>query len=294
MLDSAIEETLSPLGQAFFDLMRRVQQTDSREDIELQPEIPRRGPAVLEMRLSPLKTYEERTRGVTILVDDLTEQRQREATLAEVRRYLPPAMVENIRAIDTIELGGEEREISVVFADVRGFTRFSERLEPEALMTIINRYLTVSSDAIHLYEGLIDKYMGDAVVGLYNTQLNPQEDDHALRAARAAMSMIYDVRALHEVLTPENRLWYGIGIDTGMAVLGNVGSEERKEFTALGKPLNYAKKLQEAAEPGEIMLSEATYQRVYERIKAEKVERPFRGESTPHVMYKVLGFKRRK
>ncbi|MBN1966073.1 MAG: GAF domain-containing protein [Anaerolineae bacterium] len=293
MLNTPVEHSLSPLGENFFSLVRKVQQTDTREDVELQLELPQRGHAVLDMRLSPLKTYEQATRGVTILIDDLTEQRQREATLVEVRRYLPPAMVENIRTIDTIELGGEEREISVVFADVRGFTKFSEQLEPEELMAIINRYLTVSSDAIHLYEGIIDKYMGDAAVGLYNTQLNPQADDHALRAVRAALSMVYDVRALHEVLPPENRLWYGIGIDTGTAVLGNVGSEERKEFTALGKPVNYAKKLQEAAEPGEIIMSEATYRRVYDRIEAEQVERPFRGESTPHAMYRVLGFRRR-
>ncbi len=293
-LGNPMQQALPPLGDQFYALVQQVQREDARKHIELQPTIPERGQAVLDMRLSPLKTHAQATRGVTILVDDQTEKRRREATLAEVQRYLPPAMVENIRTIDTIELGGEEREISVIFADVRGFTSFSESLEPETLMEIINRYLTVSSDAIHLYEGIIDKYMGDAVVGLYNTQINPQEDDHALRAVRAAMSMIYDVQALHEVLPPAFRLWYGIGIDTGMAVLGNVGSEERKEFTALGQPLDYAKKLQEAAEHGEIILSEATYRRVHDRVEVQRLERPFRGEQTPRTMYKVLGFKRKR
>ena len=177
---------------------------------------------------------------------------------------------------------------------MRGFTGFSEKLEPEALMTIINRYLAVASDAVHLYEGIIDKYMGDAVVGMYNTQLNPQPDDHVLRAIRAAMSMLYDVQALHEILPPDLRLWYGIGIDTGTAVLGNVGSQERKEFTALGKPMDYAKKLQEAAEQGEIIISEAAYERVKDRVEAEAVERVFRGETDTHTVYRVRGFKRRK
>jgi len=160
-------------------------------------------------------------------------------------------------------------------------------------MAIINRYLEVASDAIHLYEGIIDKYMGDAVVGLYNTQLNPQEDDHALRAIRAAMGMVYDVKALHDLMPPGARLWYGIGIDTGLAVLGNVGSEERKEFTALGYPVAHAKQLQEAAERGEIIISEATYQRVRDRIDVEPVQRPFRSDARPHTVYRVLGFKRR-
>ena len=249
-LDRLLRDVLTFLPEEFYALAERVQHESTREDVELQPDVPGRGQLVLDMRLSPLKDHDQHTQGLTILINDLTEIRHREATLNEVRRYLPPAMVENIRTIDNLELGGEEREISVVFADVRGFTGFSEQLEPEALMTIINRYLAVASDAVHLYEGIIDKYMGDAVVGMYNTQLNPQPDDHVLRAIRAAMSMLYDVQALHEILPPDLCLWYGIGIDTGMAVLGNVGSQERKEFTALGKPMDYAKKLQEAAEQG--------------------------------------------
>ena len=293
VLNRPLREVLPPLGDTFFEAATLALDTGQQQSLELEPEIPGRGKVVMNLRLSPLKTPDDTTNGITILLDDLTDIRRREATLAEVRRYLPPAMVENIREIDTIELGGEEREISVILADVRGFTRFSEQLEPEALMTIINRYLEVSSDAIHLYEGIVDKYMGDAVVGLYNTQLNPQENDHALRAVRAAMSMLYDVQALHELLPSEYQLWYGIGIDTGSAVLGNVGSQERKEFTALGKPLNYAKKLQEAAERGEILISEETYDRIKNRIEAQQVERTFRGEDTPRTMYKVVGFRRK-
>jgi adenylate cyclase len=294
--DEAINRSLKmvlPIDNAFYEALYHVQTEQQTASLELEPEIPGRGKVVLSMRLSPLRAHEQSTPGVTILVDDLTDLRRREATLKEVQRYLPPAMVENIRTIDTIELGGEEREISVVFADVRGFTSFSERLQPEELMEIINQYLSVGSDAIHLYEGIIDKYMGDAVVGLYNTQLNPQEDDHALRAVRAAMSMIYDVQALHEVLPETHRLWYGIGIDTGTAVLGNVGSDERKEFTVLGKPVDYAKKLQEAAEHGEIIISPATYERLKDRLHTEQVSRSFRGDTEQHVMYKVLGIKRK-
>ena len=293
-LDRPLRDVLPFLPEEFYTLAGRVQEESAREDLELQPEVPGRGQLVLDLRLSPLTDHDQHTQGLTILINDLTEIRRREATLNEVRRYLPPAMVENIRTIDNLELGGEEREISVVFADVRGFTGFSEQLEPEELMTIINRYLAVASDAVHLYEGIIDKYMGDAVVGMYNTQLNPQPDDHVLRAIRAAMSMLYDVQALHEVLPENLQLWYGIGIDTGMAVLGNVGSQERKEFTALGKPVDFAKKLQEAADHGEIIISEAAYERVKDRVEAERVERTFRGETGKHTVYRVKGFKRRK
>lgn len=292
-LNSPLADILPDFGAEFYAALQRALSNGLSYTVELEPVLAGRGKVVLAVRLSPLKTHDQGISGATILVDDLTDIRRREATLAEVRRYLPPAMVENIRAIDTLALGGEEREISIIFADVRGFTGFSEQLEPEALMTVINRYLEVASDAIHLYEGIIDKYMGDAVVGLYNTQLNPQEEDHALRAIRAAMSMIYDVKVLHELMPPSARLWYGIGIDTGMAVLGNVGTDERKEFTALGQPVVHAKQLQEAAERGEIIISEATYQRVRDRIDAEPVQRSFRDDPGPHTVYRVIGFKRR-
>jgi adenylate cyclase len=135
--------------------------------------------------------------------------------------------------------------------------------------------------------------MGDAVVGLFNTQLNPQED-HAVRAVRAALSMAYDVRALHEVLPPEQRLFYGIGVDTGMAMLGNVGSPSRKEFTAIGLPFNFAKLLQENALAGEIIISENTYDLVKDIFVTEPLEpRKSKGYSSFHVMYRVSGVKRR-
>lgn len=292
ILEKPIHPWLSRFGLTLDEYMRTVLEKGTRQTIEVTPEIPGRGIAVLRIHFSPLKDHAGQTHGVTLLIDDLTEERRREATLAEIRRYLPPAMVENIREIDTIELGGEEREISVIIADVRGFTAFAEQLEPEELMTIINRYLEVASDAIHLYEGIVDKYMGDAVVGLFNTQLNPNED-HALRAVRAAMSMIYDVRALHELLPEHLQLWYGIGIDTGQAVLGNIGSNKRKEFTAVGWPVTQAKRLQETAERGEIIISPATFERVKHRISAEHILRPFRNGDTAQEIYRVLGFKRR-
>src|SRR4029077_5952924 len=106
-------------------------------------------------------------------------------------------MVDNIKSIDELELGGVLREVSILFCDVRGFTTFSELLQPEELMQTINQYLTVSSNSINEYNGIIDKYMGDAVVGLWNTQLNPLED-HALRAVYAALAMVKNVQLLHE------------------------------------------------------------------------------------------------
>jgi PAS domain S-box-containing protein len=284
---------LPGLFEGFDVLVRSVRQESRQQHIEIEPVLPGRGPVNLNLKLAPLKDAQGVTYGMALVVDDLTEIKKRDATLNVVRTYLPPSLVHNIESIDSLGLGGDEREISVVFADVRGFTTFSEQLAPEDLMEIINRYLTVCTDAIQLYDGIIDKYLGDAVVGLFNTQLNPQQD-HAVRAVRAALSMAYDVRALHEVLAPEQRLQYGIGVDTGHAMLGNVGSPSRKEFTAIGRPFTFAKLLQENALAGEIIISQATYDLVHDLFSTEVMEpRKVKGYPDFHVMYRITGIKRR-
>lgn len=279
--------------EAFAQLISNVQEENRQQVIEFETLVPSRGPVNLNLKLTPLKDAQGTTYGIALVVDDLTEIKKRDATLNVVRTYLPPSLVRNIQSIDSLGLSGDEREVSIIFADVRGFTAFSEQLPPEQLMEIITRYLTVCSDAIQLYDGIIDKYMGDAVVGLFNTQLNPQ-DDHALRAVRAALSMSYDVKAFHEVLPVNQRLSYGIGVDTGIAVLGNVGSPSRKEFTAIGPPFNFAKLLQENALAGECIISQDTYDRVKDVFLTEALE-PRKSKDYPgfSVMYRVNGVRRR-
>lgn len=296
--DRAVGQPVQAILPDVFASLRNMTQTvllHNRPHVfEIEPVLPGRGAVTLSLRLTPLKDSQGKVVGTALVVDDLTEIRKRDATLKVVHTYLPPSLVRNIQSIDRLGLSGDEREISVVFADVRGFTSFSEHLDPEHLMTIISRYLTVCTDALQLQDGIIDKYMGDAVVGLFNTQLNPQED-HAIRAVRAALSMAYDVRALHEVLPPEQRLFYGIGVETGLAVLGNVGSPSRKEFTAIGAPINHAKYIQENALAGEVLISPQTYQRVREIVIAEPIPpRKHKGYPIYTELYRVTGVRPRR
>ena len=155
-----------------------------------------------------------------------------------------------------------------MFADVRGFTAFSERLQPEDLMRVINRYLGAASDAINEHDGIVDQYLGDAITALWNSQLNHQ-DDHAARAVRAAQAILDEVRALHEVVDKDHELHFGIGIHTGHSVMGMVGGADRIEFAALGEAPDVGRFLQENAEPGEIVISPTTYELVKDQIQAE-------------------------
>ncbi len=286
--------TLLPRNETLKRLLRAVRTEGTHSTLDIEPEIMARGGVVsLNLRLSPLKDTNNVTKGVAIVIDDLTEQREREAKLAAVSRYLPPAMIDNIQSIDAFSISGEQRIISVVSSDVRGFSTFSEKLDPEKLMEVINKYLNISTDAIHLYEGIVDKYEGDATRGLYNTQLNPQSD-HAIRAVRAALSMHYDVMALHETLPKPECLFYGIGVHTGPAVLGNVGSPTRKEFTALGEPVTISKLLEGNALAGEILLSPETNALVKDVFETEAIQpRKTKGLHKITIIYRLVGIKRK-
>lgn len=286
-----IAEILLGMGSEFYESLTRVRENVVAERLTVRPSLDgvKRYWNVI---MSPLRDADGVTQGVVLVIDDQTEIRRRDEQLGIASNYMK-LKLENIRDAAALDMGGQEREISMLHSDVRGFTTFSEQLEPERLMEIINAYISLASDAINLYDGVVDKYMGDAVTGLFNTQFNPQED-HALRAVRAAMSMKYDLLALHEVLPDEQRLYYGIGVHSGMAVLGNIGGAERKEFGALGDAPDLAKLLQENAERGEVLISAATYALVQDYYECEALEpRKTKGRADFTVMYRVLKHKKR-
>ncbi|MBN1122349.1 MAG: GAF domain-containing protein [Anaerolineae bacterium] len=265
-------DVLPPLDTRFDTMVGQVQETDQRlTGIEFETEVETRGKLNLSMNFSPLKDAHDQTQGVAIVLDDLTETKRREAQIAGVRRYLPVEVVDGIRSADELKLGGTRQVISILFGDIRGFSTFSEHLDPEKLVEIINTYMTIASDAIHQQQGVIDKFLGDAVMALYNTALRPQED-HALRAVRSAALMMADIRAYHETVEPDERLKFGIGVHTGEAVVGNVGSPERLDYTAMGDSVNLAKRLQEVAAPMQILLSEATYLLVRDNVSVMELE----------------------
>ncbi|NDJ52356.1 MAG: GAF domain-containing protein [Chloroflexi bacterium] len=272
LVGTTLDEVLPPLDSRFERIMRDALSSDkSIQSVEFETELSNRGRINLNMNLSPLKDAHETTQGVAIVLDDMTDVKRREAQLAGVRRYLPPDVVDYISSPAALKLGGTRQVISILFADIRGFSTFSEVLDPEKLVEITNTYMTIASDAIQTEEGIIDKFMGDAVMALYNTSLRPQAD-HALRAVRAATVLIDEVKAFHESVPEGDRLEFGVGVHTGEAVVGNVGSPERLDYTAMGDTVNLAKRLQEVAQPSQILISDNTYELIKDAIEVNELE----------------------
>lgn len=267
VIGKPLDEAMPSMPDTFYNMIAEVRSSGTQLTREIIANINGK-PRDWTVIASPLRGDHD-TQGVAMVIDDLTEYKKSQSQLVEVRRYLPEALVRNMATLDITKIESQEREITAMFADVRGFTSFSENLEPEDLMRVINKYLSIASDSIGLFEGIVDKYMGDAVTGLWNTQLNPQLD-HANRAVQAAMQLVLDLHAMHEVLPEDERLFYGIGIHTGEAVLGNVGSQGRKEFSALGDATDVCKYLQEQAGAGEVIISQATFESVSDIWECER------------------------
>lgn len=185
-------------------------------------------------------------------------------------RYVAPEVVNQIlkNGEEGLKLGGTRRELTVLFVDIRGFTPLSERAEPEEIVEILNEYLDLAANCIFKYNGTLDKFIGDAAMAIFNAPL--LLEDHPMRAVEAAWAMKEGSAALERRLIERFGFGvkFGLGIHTGPAVFGNIGSKSRMDYTAIGDTVNTAARLESNAKPGQIILSDAVYQAVKDRIKA--------------------------
>jgi class 3 adenylate cyclase/DNA-binding response OmpR family regulator len=183
-------------------------------------------------------------------------------------RYVSPTVVDRlVYGVDDLALGGKRHEVSVLFADIRGFTAFSETMRSEQLIEILNKYLALAVEAVLNEEGTLDKFMGDAVMALFNVPL--AQPDHALRAVRTAVAMQQAMVNFNAGATDSRPLSFGIGIHVGQAVVGNIGTVQQMNYTAIGDTVNLAKRLQENAQGGQIILSQDAYNAVKDVVVVE-------------------------
>ena len=289
IVGSRLSDTLPALAEALTPIVDQVKRY-GEPVVEFENEIflPGSGQVHLRTSLSPLKNANEETQGTAIVIDDLTEQRRLESRYQLFQRYLPPAVIERLpNDPHELRLGGQRQEITSLFADIRGFTNFSRQHDPETLVEVLNKYLAVGAQAVLDEEGTLDKIMGDCIVAFFNAPLT--QSDHILRAVRAALKIREGIARLHEDVPASYRLNYGVGINVGDAVVGNVGTAQQMNYTAIGSGVNLASRLQEAAAPGQILLPQATYQRVQKYVEARLLSPiTVAGFSEPIVVYELL------
>lgn len=202
-------------------------------------------------------------------------------------KMVSPAIIDNLDP-ENLPLKGTRLPITVLFADIRGFTNFSENKDPEEIVLFLNRYLTPASDCILKEGGTIDKFMGDAILAYFNTPL--LQNDHTFHCVQAALNIQSLVLELHREFPESSPLFFGIGIHFGEAVLGLLGIGKHIEYTAIGDCVNIGKRIEENAKKGEILLSQEAYHEIKERvIVKEKRSITFKGRNEPQEVYEIVG-----
>ena len=227
------------------------------------------------------------------LMHYFTAEREKRQIKGAFQHYVPVAVVDQIlRNIDSLGLGGEKRELTVLFADIRGFTGIAESLSPETLVQLLNDYLTRMTDQVFRHEGLLDKYIGDAILAVYGAPIH--HPDHARRACRTALDMVRAARGLQAQWKDQGLppLDLGIGINTGPMVVGNMGSKTRFDYTVIGDAVNLGSRIEALNKQygTHILISEFTYNQVKDEFPhtREIDVTTVRGRNEPVRLYELM------
>ena len=205
------------------------------------------------------------------------------------RRFLPEHLAELlISKPDAVHLGGVRNYVTALFADLRGFTSLVEDLPPEEAVELLNTFFTEMADIIFRHSGTLDKYLGDGLLAVFGAPLSQPSD--ALRGVQCAIAMQAALEELGADWQAQARpiIGMGIGINSGVAIAGNIGSPQRMEYTVIGDTVNVAARLTAHAQPGEILLGEATWQQVQSEVLAEPLPPlALKGKRAPAQVYRV-------
>lgn len=207
-------------------------------------------------------------------------------------KYVEPKVVEEIvkKGNFDVRLGGENRDVAVLFVDIRGFTPLSESLNPEQVVEILNLYLNLTSNSILGNHGMVDKFIGDATMAIFNAPFDLE--DYEYHAVCAAWDIVAGAKALEEECVRRfgKSVSFGVGVNCGEAVVGNIGSEKRLDYTAIGDTVNTAARLESNAKRGQVLISEKLYKRLEGRIEVNEIGViPLKGKSEGICVYELTG-----
>ncbi|MBV8339678.1 MAG: adenylate/guanylate cyclase domain-containing protein [Candidatus Eremiobacteraeota bacterium] len=280
-----------------------LEQHKAAPESHMQVEIPGnhfvRGPFHLQITFLRIRGSLPGAGSTAAVINDLTESRALEAANeAQARkseqiarsfeRYVAPHVVSSLmRDPEQIVLGGTRQTATMLFADIRGFTELSERLMPEQVVELLNRYLAPVVNVVFANAGLLDKFYGDGVMAVFGAP-RPSDDD-ALRAVLTAGQILEQVRALNEQPQISWPLAVSVGLATGDVVAGHIGSERRLEYTVIGDAVNLASRLQQIAQPDQILVDERTYERVRTRFAATRRLARIKGKAGLTPVYVIHG-----
>jgi len=257
------------------------------------------------LNITPLKGPRGKKEGLTLLFTNQTREKELKQTVhavSEERRVIKDmfarymsqeVMASLMESPDDIKLGGDKRQATVFFADIRGYTSFSEGRDPQQIVEILNEYFSEAVEHVVKYKGYIDKFIGDCIMAIWGVPMPPEKDD-AINAVSCALAIQSMVRSAKRKFFRKDasRLRIGIGINTGPLVAGNLGSMQRMDYSVIGDTVNLAARLEGVAGADEVIISKTTRDLLGNIFDLE--ERPpvkVKGKEKPIQIYQVLGLK---
>ncbi len=227
--------------------------------------------------------------GALVVMDDISDEKRLKSTMY---RYMTQELAEELLKLDDAKLGGDRKDVSVLFSDIRSYTTLTEKLAAEEVVSMLNEYFESMVDAVFKNKGTLDKYIGDAIMAVFGSPL-PLED-HAWRAVQTSLEMrhrLIDFNA-RRLAKGKEAIRIGIGIHSDSVISGNIGSSKRMEFTAIGDGVNLGSRLESASKQYgcDIIISENTYQPCSDRVRVCELDKIIvKGRTQPVSIYEVVG-----
>ena len=268
----------------------RVEETQT-SDVTVDAELEFDGERIsVNLTILPLQSFVKKKLGTMIMVEDISNEKRMKSTMS---RYMDPGLADQLLAGGEEFLGGKSTTATILFSDIRDFTTLTEELGPQGTVSLLNEYFTIMVDCIRREGGMLDKFIGDAIMAAFGIPM-PHEDDED-RALRAAIAMISALNTWNVKRTADGKkpVMMGIGLNTDTIVSGNIGSPKRMDYTLIGDGVNLASRLESASKQyhARILISENTYHKLRGTYRIREIDRVIvKGKTETVAVYEVLDF----
>jgi len=290
ILRKPVEEVFTGENRWIGERQRQVEQT-GKSEVVMDAGMEFGGEKVsVNAAILPLISVKQKKLGTMVMLEDISEEKRIKGTMA---RYMDPAIADQLLARGQDMLGGVSSTVTVLFSDVRSFTTVTEQLGAQGTVSLLNEYFTLMVDCIQLEGGMLDKFIGDAIMAAFGVPVAHEDDED--RAVRAAVSMIRELALFNRARASRGQkpVEIGIGINTDEVVSGNIGSPKRMNYTIIGDGVNLAARLETANKQygSRILVSEYTYKKLRGTYRSREVDRVVvQGKTEPVVIYEILDY----
>jgi adenylate cyclase len=290
IIDRHVDEFFIGPNAWILDKIKRVEDTQKSEDIVDAVMVLGGDKLSMNLNIIPLFSVENKKLGSMIMIEDISETKRMKSTMA---RYMNPEIADQLLRSEEDILSGKSLVATCLFSDIRGFTPLTEKLGAQGTVALLNEYFTIMVECILKEDGMLDKFIGDAIMAAFGVPVAHDDDED--RGIRAAISMIKEMRLWNKerIAHGKDPVDMGIGINTDTVVTGNIGSPKRMDYTMIGDGVNLASRLESACKQyySRILISENTYKKLRGTYRIREIDRVVvKGKTAPVSIFEVLDY----